>query len=307
MIGEGIGVLAAVLSSAFGGTSAAVTRFVIGAVDPVTIAAFRFGVGFVLLLPLAFIWRAKWPQGRDWIGTALLGLMFFAGFFIVYNIALAYTTTARGTLALSTLPLWTMLAAALLGAEPLTARKTLGVLIAIGGVAVALITGLGTAPAGAWRGDLIMIGGTLCMAFYSVWSRPFMARSSALGFVTAAMGFGAAFLVAAATLTGGFAVTRTFDLAQWIAVLYLGAFGGAAAFFLWNFALERTTPTRVTNTMTINPLAAALLATVILDEPIGLNLIVGMVAVFAGILIASRAGPSQSRQGARGAGGAAKK
>ena len=305
-MGEGIGILAAVLSSAFGGTAAAVTRFVIGALDPVTIAAFRFGVGFVLLLPLAFIWRAKWPQGRDWIGTALLGLMFFAGFFIVYNISLAYTTTARGTLALSTLPLWTMLAAALLGAEPLTARKTLGVLIAIGGVAVALITGLGTAPAGAWRGDLIMIGGTLCMAFYSVWSRPFMARSSALGFVTAAMGFGAAFLVATATLTGGFAVTRTFDLGQWIAVLYLGAFGGAAAFFLWNFALERTTPTRVTNTMTINPLAAALLATVILDEPIGLNLIVGMVAVFAGILIASRAGPSPWRQGARGAGGAEK-
>ncbi len=307
MMGEGIGVLAAVLSSAFGGTAAAVTRFVIGAVDPVTIAAFRFGVGFVLLLPLALVWRAKWPQGRDWVGTALLGLMFFAGFFIVYNIALAYTTTARGTLALSTLPLWTMLAAALLGAEPLTARKTLGVLIAIGGVAVALITGLGTAPAGAWRGDLIMIGGTLCMAFYSVWSRPFMARSSALGFVTAAMGFGAAFLVATATLTGGFAVTRTFDLGQWIAVLYLGAFGGAAAFFLWNFALERTTPTRVTNTMTINPLAAALLATVILDEPIGLNLIVGMVAVFAGILIASRAAPSRSRQGTRGAGGAEKK
>ena len=36
---------------------------------------------------------------------------------------MAFTTAARGALALSTLPLWTMAVAALLGAEPLTARK----------------------------------------------------------------------------------------------------------------------------------------------------------------------------------------
>ena len=84
----------------------------------------------------------------------------------------------------------TMVVAALLRAEPLTARKTSGVLIATAGVALALATGLGTAPSGAWRGDLLMVGGTLAMAFYNVWSRPFIARSSPLGFVTACMGFG---------------------------------------------------------------------------------------------------------------------
>src|SRR5215212_8483563 len=105
---EAIGILAAILSSALGGMAAAVTRFVVGVVDPVTLAAFRFGGGFVFLLPLALIGRVRWPQGRDWVGTALLGLMFFAGFFIVYNTALSYTTAARGALALSTLPLLTM-------------------------------------------------------------------------------------------------------------------------------------------------------------------------------------------------------
>ena len=99
-----------------------------------------------------------------------------------------------------------MVVAALLGAEPLTARKTLGVLIAVGGVAIALAAGLGAAPEGAWRGDLIMTGATLCMAFYNVWSRPFIARSSPLGFVTASMGAGAACLVVVAAASGGFAV-----------------------------------------------------------------------------------------------------
>src|SRR5262245_3664282 len=289
MTPERIGVLAAIVSSALGGMAAATTRFVVGAVDPATLAAFRFGGGFLFLLPLALMARSRWPHGRDWIGTALLGLMFFAAFFIIYNLALADTTAARGALALSTLPLVTMIVAAVLGAERMTLRKTLGVLLAMAGVALALLTGLATAPASAWRGDLTMLAATVMMALYSVWSRPFMARSSPLGFVTAAMGVGGGCLVAFAAVSGGFAVTGAFTPAQWAAVTYLAVGGGAAAFYLWNFALEHTTPTRVTNTMTVNPLAASLLAAVIVGEPIGLNLIVGLVAVGAGIWLASTA------------------
>ena len=170
-------------------------------------------------------------------------------------------------------------------------------LIAVGGVAIALLAGLGAAPQGAWRGDLIMVGATLCMAFYNVWSRPFIARSSPLGFVTASMGFGAVCLVVAALATGGFAVVRSFAPAQWIAVIYLGAFGGAAAFFLWVLALQMTTPTRVANTMTVNPLAASLLAAVIVSEPIGLHLIAGLIAVGAGIWLASTAVRAKKEQG----------
>ena len=132
-----------------------------------------------------------------------------------------------------------------------------------------------------------MVAATLCMAFYNVWSRPFIARSSPLGFVTASMGAGAICLVAVAATTGGFAVTQTFTGTQWIAVIYLGVFGGAAAFFLWVLALRMTTPTRVANTMTVNPVAASLLAAVIVGEPIGWNLVVGLIAVALGIWLAA--------------------
>ena len=74
------------------------------------------------------------------------------------------------------------------------------------------------------------------------------------------------------------------------AVVALGVLGGAAAFWLWVYALERTTPTRVTNTMTVNPVAASLLAAVLVNEPLGLNLLAGIVAVGAGIWIASTPG-----------------
>jgi drug/metabolite transporter (DMT)-like permease len=70
-------------------------------------------------------------------------------------------------------------------------------------------------------------------------------------------------------------------------VLYLGAFGGAAAFFLWVFTLERTTPTRTAITMTINPVFASAVGALTLGEPIGVNLLIGLVAVFVGIWIAT--------------------
>jgi drug/metabolite transporter (DMT)-like permease len=89
------------------------------------------------------------------------------------------------------------------------------------------------------------------------------------------------------SLTGSVAVLESLSTPQWIAGIYLGVGGGALAFILWVMALERATPTRVANTMTVNPIAAGLLATQLVGEPITLNLVLGLVAVFAGIWIAT--------------------
>ena len=49
-----------------------------------------------------------------------------------------------------------------------------------------------------------MLAGILCWACHSVWSRPFIVRSSPLTFVTAGMGVGAAACFALALARGGF-------------------------------------------------------------------------------------------------------
>ncbi len=286
-MGELTGVSIAIVSSCLGGTAAAVTRYLVSNADPLTLAILRWGIGFLFVLPMALALRVKWPQRSDWLGVATLGFCFFGLFFILYNIALGYTTAARASLALSTLPLQTMLVGGALGIERLTARKSLGVGVAVLGVFGALATGLSAAPSGAWRGELIMTGAVLCMAFYNVWSRGFIQRSSALGFLAVGMGTGAAALVLVGLLTGRAAVLAGFGTAQWIAGIYLGIGGGALAFILWVMALQRASPTRVANTMTVNPIAAALLAHQLVGEPITLNLVVGLLAVFAGIWIAT--------------------
>ena len=289
-MGDFLGVAAAVLSSALGGTSVGATRYLVGTLDPLAIGSFRFGIGFALLLPVALLRGGDWPARRDWFGVAALGLLFFALFPILFNASLIFTTAARGALALSTLPLLTMLVGAALGSEPLTGRKTIGVLIAMLGVALALLSGLASAPPGAWRGDLLMVAAALCMALYGIWSKPLIRRASPLAFTTLSMAAGAACLISLAYVRGSFAPVADFGAPQWLAASYLGAFGAALTFYLWAFALERTTPTRVAISVTVNPVTASVVGAWLLTEPLRWNLAAGIVAVFAGIWIATTTG-----------------
>ena len=83
----------------------------------------RWGIGFLCVLPVALLLRVRWPTRADWPAVALLGFCFFGLFFIFYNLAMSYTTAARASLALSTLPLQTMIVGALLGIEPLSGAR----------------------------------------------------------------------------------------------------------------------------------------------------------------------------------------
>ncbi|PDQ20623.1 EamA family transporter [Mesorhizobium sanjuanii] len=283
------GVLAAILSSALGGTAVGATRYLADTLDPLTIGAVRFGGGFLVLTALALWRRDSWPPKSDWLGTAALGVLFFGLFPVLFNGALVYTTAARGALALSTLPLLTMIAGAVLRIEPPTMRKIVGVLIAMAGVAVALGTSLKIAPRGAWRGDLLMVAAAFCMALYSVWSRPFLSRTSPIPFVAFGMGVGAACLSALAVLNGGFARLATLSAPQWLASGYLAIVCGAFIFFLWAFALGRAAPTLVAVSVAVNPVTASIFGVVFLGEQVSANLVVGLTAVIAGIGIASGA------------------
>jgi drug/metabolite transporter (DMT)-like permease len=133
-----------------------------------------------------------------------------------------------------------------------------------------------------------MFAATFCMSLYNVWSRPFIARSDPLAFLTAGMGAAAFCLLVWALAIHGFDAAAQFGRPQWIAIAYLGIVGSAGAFILWVFALSRTSPTKTAVTITVNPVFASIVGAVAIGEGIGLNLIVGLAAVAAGIWLAAR-------------------
>jgi drug/metabolite transporter (DMT)-like permease len=65
----------------------------------------------------------------------------------------------------------------------------------------------------------------------------------------------------------------------------VGLIGGALSFLLWNVGLGRTSATNVAVAVTVNPVAAMLLGSLLLAEPLTANLLVGLVLVAAGIVL----------------------
>ena len=74
---ERVGVVIAIVSSCLGGTAAAVTRYLVTDADPITLAILRWGIGFVCVLPVALLLKAKWPTRRDLSSWKAAYLMVF--------------------------------------------------------------------------------------------------------------------------------------------------------------------------------------------------------------------------------------
>ena len=286
-MGEWVGVAIALVSSCLGGTAAAITRYLAGNTDPITLAILRWGIGFCCVLPVALLLKARWPQRRDWPAVAALGFCFFGLFFVLYNIAMSYTTAARASLALATLPLHTMVVGAL--ARHRAADETEIDRCRHCGARRLRRAGIGAFGGAAGRvarrtdhDRRRVVHGVLQCLVPPV--HPAIERARLPHRRHGHGGGGADPGRVADRKRRGLS---QFGTPQWIAGIYLGVAGGALAFILWVLALERASPTRVANTMTVNPLAAGLLATQLVGEPITPNLVIGLIAVFAGIWIAT--------------------
>jgi drug/metabolite transporter (DMT)-like permease/SAM-dependent methyltransferase len=280
---EAKGVAAALLSSCFGGSAVVATRAIVAESDPLTLALLRYAIGAAVLAVIVTLRRGWAIERRDILPVGLLGALFFALFPALFNASLLYTTAARGSLALSTLPLLTLAFAALVGAERPTWGKLLGVALAILGVRTAL--GPGLASGDLWIGDLLMMATAATGAVFNVLARPYLRRYAALPFTTCAMLGGLVALLPAVLLTppGPRLPGPTFG--TWMLVVYLGVVCAALVFFLWAYALERTTPTRVAVSVTANPVTSMLLAAWLLAEPMTPALLTGLAAVAGAIAL----------------------
>jgi drug/metabolite transporter (DMT)-like permease len=117
------------------GTSVAVTRFVVGEIDPVTVAFYRYAIAMICLLPaLPFVWSKARVPTADVVTIALLGALFFGFFPWAFSAALQYTTAARGAIGIATIPIQTLIVAAISGREPLTRRNVLSVALGFAGI-----------------------------------------------------------------------------------------------------------------------------------------------------------------------------
>jgi len=273
------------------GAAIVATRFVIDQTDPASLAMMRYFVGFLCLIPpLLLVKRVRFAP-RDLLPICLLGITQFGILVALLNYGLQFIPSARAALIFSSFPLLTMLLAAALGKEQLTLLKTVGVLLTILGVAIALgekafvrVDAVGSIGE-AWIGELAVLASALCGALCSVLYRPYLRKYPALPVSAVAMLASVGFLALLAAGEGFFDSVPDFTAGGWAAVVFIGVSSGFG-YYLWLWALTHASPTRVTIFLALSPITAAGLGALFLAEPVSLWTLLGLLAVVGGLWVA---------------------
>jgi drug/metabolite transporter (DMT)-like permease len=281
-----LAILAATLSSTLGGTAIVATRFVVPEAGVLPVVFLRFA-GAALVFIAFIVPRQGFRLERgDLPVFVALGLVQYAFFPWCFTHSLALIPAARGALVLATQPLVTLALSAAVGRERLTTLKVVGGLVALAAVAYALGDRIGfDGPAHDWSGEAWMFGAVLASSVYNVTSGPLIQRHGALQASYKLIPVGVVFIAAWITLDGEWGRLADIDTAGWIAVAWLGTLGGALTFWLWTWALSHTTPARVALCVTFNPVSAAALGALVLDEPVTWRVIGGLAGIFVALVL----------------------
>ncbi|MBF0276612.1 MAG: DMT family transporter [SAR324 cluster bacterium] len=284
------GFLFAVTATSIGGMTVALTRLIISQSDPLSLAFLRYGIGGLVLTAILFA-KGRPPKilSGDWPVIMALGVVMFAAFPYCMAKSLEDTTAARGALIFAAMPIITSLLAACFRIEKLTLRKTIAVLIAMAGTAIALSEQIDEIAPNAFRGDIFMFMGTSCVSIFNVFSRKYLMRYGNLALNCYILFFGVSTLFILALIFGRpFDGSLSFDAEAWFVIFLLSVPGGAVMFMSWGRALQLISPTQATIVTGFNPLTAILLGTWLLMEPVSIRLLAGFLLILIAIILASK-------------------
>jgi drug/metabolite transporter (DMT)-like permease len=297
---DGLALAAAAAVGVQVGSAMVATRFVVQDIGPASLALLRYAIAVLCLLPLVVTGARIRFARRDLAGIVGLGIVQFGVLIALLNVGLRFMPSGRAALLFATFPLLTMVIAALLGRERLSARKAAGVVLTIAGVGATLGESLLAETARTeWLGALAVLAAAFCGALCSVLYRPYLARYPTLPVGALAMLGSVVFLAGLAAAEGLFSGPLRIAASGWAAILFIGGSSGVG-YVLWLWALKHATPTRVTVFLSLSPVTAACLGAWLLGEAFTPGAILGLVGVAGGLWLATRADAAPAREPAWG-------
>ncbi len=272
---------------------------------PFDIALLRILGASAVLLPWGWVLarRTAAPGATSMLGfsplpwrqTALTGLfggllyaaLCYAGFF--------YAPAAHASVLMpGSLPLWTTLLAAVILRDAITPARAIGLACIVGGdLLVGGASLLGAFNGGeVWKGDVIFMSAAFCWSVYGVLARKFgldPVRATIAITVFAFFTYVPLFLA----LTLGGVLPTHLPQAPWGEIVFQALFQGVGSVVISGITFVQMVrafgPVRSTMVTAVVPGLSALLAVLLLGEPLGWNLVAGLALVTAGILFGVRA------------------
>jgi drug/metabolite transporter (DMT)-like permease len=266
-------------------------RGVIHIIAPVGFAFWRWTLASLFLLP--FSWqhaRKDWPLFiRHWKIMLFLSLTGISGFNTLLYIAVHTTTAINGSLIQTTMPAVIILVSLIAFKETITRLQSLGVGLSILGACLVVLRGrfITILDLSFVEGDLLLLVAVFLYALYSAFlrRRPEIHPLSFLvyTFCVGALGLLPLYLW---ELTDNQAFELNIKVIS--SVLYVATFPSIVAFFCWNRGVELIGANRAGLFINLVPVFASIMAIIWLGESLRAFHIVGMILIFAGMVLFNR-------------------
>ena len=249
---------------------------------PILFVTWRFGTGALILLAVSY-WKEIPLQAKKFLPWIFLtGVLMIVLNNIAAQVGMLSISAGMAAVLNYTAPLWTAILAHFTLNERLTRLKCFGIFLAILGLYVLMglqgVDDLGAA--------FIIILGAVFMAVANIIVKLKLSKNNMVQLTTWQMVFGALVLVAYSSLVPQGEIH--WCLPAVLCVLYNGALASALAFFLWNYVLTHIEASSASIATLVAPVVGVLGGVFILGEPFTVQIVAGMVLIFAGILIVVR-------------------
>jgi drug/metabolite transporter (DMT)-like permease len=256
--------------------------------DPLTFAYLRvLGAAIILNTVLRERNAAPVESGDGWrlFGFSILGVVINQSLFLA---GLALTTAHAAAILITTIPIFALAAAIVLGRERPTATKVGGIALSAAG-AIVLLGGEGFS--GTWKslvGDLMIVGNSLSYALYLVFSKPAMARMSARRVIARMFGIAAIVMLPIAAWPMLHEPWRAIPPNAWWSLAFVIAGPTIAAYLMNAWALKYAESSVVAAYTYLQPVFAVILAAIFLQEQIRPIALLAGAMIVGGVYVSGR-------------------
>jgi drug/metabolite transporter (DMT)-like permease len=281
---RGQGVLALIIVIVAWGLTWPVNKVVLATLSPLWAVTLRSLIATIALFALT-AWRGRlaWPPREDWPVLLSITLLHMVGFNLLASWGLGLVPTGRTVVLAYTTPLWVTPGAALLLGEPLTPRRTVGVLVGLAGLVILFNpVALDWSDRAVVLGHLAILLGAVLWAASILHIRAHRWRSTPFALIPWET------LLSTVLLAPIALATAPLPDMDWrpsfvALLLYLGIVGTAVAY--WAVATASRLLPAVTTSLALlaTPVVSVITATLWLGEPLSLSLVAAIALVLGGV------------------------
>ena len=255
--------------------------------DPVFVSIARSLIGGACVFAWCRLRGVKLFEADGTLGAGIVvGVLFGVEFLCLY-IGLEYTTVARNTLLVNTMPFWVLIGGHFLLGERINARKLSGLVLAFCGLAAVFSDGIVAGTDATLTGDLLSLGSGILWAMTSiVIKRSTLVETSAEKLLLYQLA-GAA-IVGALVMPFAGPPIRDVAVLPTLALLFQSFYIVAFTYVLWFWLLRRYPASGLSSFAFLSPVFGVLCGAVVLGEAPTTRIFLALALIAAGLIIVNR-------------------